>query len=104
MRLRAVISSGGERGLLSLAFPPDAATSRRCYVNFTNPDGDSVIARFTRNAGGIVDLNSRVDLMWPGGRRFIEQPFANHSGGHLAFGPDGYLYIALGDGGSSGDP
>lgn len=102
--LRSSVSSGGERGLLGLAFPPDAATSRRFYVNFTNPDGDTVIARYTRTADGGVDPNSRFDLMWPDGRRFIEQPFSNHNGGHLAFGPDGYLYVGLGDGGSGGDP
>jgi glucose/arabinose dehydrogenase len=104
--LRAEIGSGGERGLLGLALAPDYAHSRRLFVNFTNRVGDTVIARFTRH----VDLplrvepTSRLDLQWPDGRRFIEQPFSNHNGGHLAFGPDGYLYIGLGDGGSGGDP
>jgi glucose/arabinose dehydrogenase len=102
--IRSQISAGGERGLLGLAFPPDAATSRRFFVNFTNPNGDTVIARFMRTEQGAVDPASRVDLMWPDGRRFIAQPFSNHNGGHLAFGPDGYLYIGLGDGGSGGDP
>jgi glucose/arabinose dehydrogenase len=102
--LRASISAGGERGLLGLAFPPDATASRRFYVNFTNLDGHTVVARFTRRADGQVDPNSRFDLRWPDGRRFIEQPFSNHNGGHLAFGPDGYLYIGMGDGGSGGDP
>ena len=102
--IRSGISAGGERGLLGLAFPPEAATSRRFYVNFTNAEGHTVIARFTRTAQGTVDPNSRFDLMWPDGRRFIEQPFSNHNGGHLAFGPDGFLYIGLGDGGSGGDP
>ena len=102
--IRSAVSSGGERGLLGFAFAPDAATSRRFYVNFTNPDGHTVVARYTRNADGSVNPNSRFDLMWPDGRRFIEQPFSNHNGGHLAFGPDGYLYIGLGDGGSGGDP
>jgi glucose/arabinose dehydrogenase len=102
--LRSTVLSGGERGLLGLAFPPDHAKTRRFYVNFTNLDGHTVIARFNRNAEGAVDPASRVDLMWPDGRRFIEQPFSNHNGGHLAFGPDGYLYIGLGDGGSGGDP
>ena len=102
--LRSQISSGGERGLLGLAFPPDAATSRRLFVNFTNPDGHTVIARFTRDAQGAVIPSSRFDLVWPDGRAFVEQPFANHNGGHLAFGPDGHLYIGLGDGGSGGDP
>jgi len=102
--LRPAVASGGERGLLGLAFPPDASASRRFFVNFTNTAGDTVVARYTRGSTGEVDLNSRVDLMWPDGRRFIEQPFSNHNGGHLAFGPDGYLYIGLGDGGSGGDP
>ena len=103
--VRRAISSGGERGLLGLAFPPDHATSRRFYVNFTNPErphGGRAIHRATPQ--GVVDPASRFDLMWPDGRRFIEQPFSNHNGGHLAFGPDGYLYIGLGDGGSGGDP
>lgn len=97
-------SRGGERGLLGLAFPPDAATSRRFYVNFTNTDGHTVVARFTRGTNGRVDTGSRFDLVWPDRRRFIEQPYSNHNGGNLAFGPDGYLYIGLGDGGSGGDP
>ena len=102
--LRASISAGGERGLLGLAFPPDAVESRRLYVNFTNLDGDTVVARFTRRADGQVDPTSRFDLQWPDGRRLIPQPFSNHNGGHLAFGSDGYLYIGMGDGGSGGDP
>src|SRR6188768_2156026 len=53
--IRSVISAGGERGLLGLAFPPDHADSRRFYVNFTNPDGDTVVARYTRTAAGTVD-------------------------------------------------
>lgn len=102
--IRSSISAGGERGLLGLAFPPDAVESRRFYVNFTNPEGNTVVARYTRDAQGAVMASSRVDLMWPDGRRVIRQPFANHNGGHLAFGPDGYLYIGMGDGGSGGDP
>lgn len=102
--LRSSIAAGGERGLLGMAFPPDAVESRRFYVNFTNTNGHTVVARFTRDAGGRAIPASRFDLVWPDGRRFIEQPFANHNGGHLAFGPDTYLYIGLGDGGSGGDP
>jgi len=100
----------GERGLFSLVFPPDAA-SDRFYVNFTRkPDGHTVVARFTRSGDPLVaDPTSRFDLMWPTDQPgmvqpFIEQPFANHNGGHMAFGPDGFLYIGLGDGGSGNDP
>jgi glucose/arabinose dehydrogenase len=102
--LRSQISAGGERGLLGLAFPPNANETRRLFVTLTNPDGHFVVARFTRTASGSVDIDSRFDLVWPDGRRYIEHPFSNHNGGHLAFGPDGYLYIGMGDGGSSGDP
>lgn len=102
--LRGQLTSGGERGLLGLAFPPDVAASRRVFVNFTNLQGHTVVARFVRGADGRLVASSRFDLMWPDGRRFIAQPFSNHNGGHLAFGPDGYLYIGLGDGGSAGDP
>jgi glucose/arabinose dehydrogenase len=101
--LRGQLAAGGERGLLGLAFPPDPE-SRRLFVNFTDVNGHTVVARFTRDAQGGVIMSSRFDLVWPGGRRFIEQPFANHNGGHLVFGPDGYLYIGMGDGGSGGDP
>jgi glucose/arabinose dehydrogenase len=104
--LRAAISSGGERGLLGLALAPDYAESRRLFVNFTDRNGDTVVARFRRRVDDrlTADPESRFDLQWPDGRRVVEQPFANHNGGHLAFGPDGYLYIGLGDGGSGGDP
>jgi glucose/arabinose dehydrogenase len=103
--LRDEVSSGGERGLLGLAFSPNVE-SRRFFVNFTNRGGDTVVARFRRNADNplVADPDSRFDLVWPDGRRTIDQPFSNHNGGHLAFGPDGYLYIGMGDGGSGGDP
>jgi glucose/arabinose dehydrogenase len=104
--LRTAVSSGGERGLLGMAFPPDFATSRRFYVNFTNPAGHTVVARFRRSTDPLAaDPASRFDLRWGASQRpVIDQPFANHNGGHLAFGPDGYLYIGLGDGGSGDDP
>jgi glucose/arabinose dehydrogenase len=104
--LRGVVASGGERGLLGLAFAPDYATSRRFYVNFTNTVGHTVVACFRRSTDPVVaDAGSRFDLKWGAtARPFIDQPFANHNGGHLAFGPDGYLYVGLGDGGSGDDP
>jgi glucose/arabinose dehydrogenase len=98
--LRGAISSGGERGLLGMAIAPDG----RVYVDFTNPAGHTVVGRFRRSSNPLVaDPGSRFDLRW-GADAFIAQPFANHNGGNLVFGPDGYLYIGMGDGGSGDDP
>ncbi|WP_299224350.1 PQQ-dependent sugar dehydrogenase [uncultured Psychroserpens sp.] len=93
------VSSGGERGLLSLAFHPNYAANGFFFVNYTNNSGDTVISRFTRNTIDEADASSEVILLT------IDQPFSNHNGGDLHFGPnDGYLYISTGDGGSGGDP
>src|SRR5262245_43956893 len=102
--LRSATAAGGERGVLGLAFSPDYVTSGRLFVNFTNRDGHTVVARFVRSADPLIAVpSSRFDLKFtPQG--YIEQPYANHNGGNLMFGPDGYLYIGLGDGGSGGDP
>jgi glucose/arabinose dehydrogenase len=102
--LRSLTSASGERGLLGMAFAPDA--SGRVFFNYTNLTGDTVVARYTRTPVNplVADPATRLDLRWPSGDRVIRQPFANHNGGHLAFGPDGYLYIGLGDGGSGNDP
>lgn len=93
--------SGGERGLLGLAFHPDFENNGYFYVNYTadNPDR-IVISRFRVSAGSADqgDPDSEVVLLE------YNQPFANHNGGYITFGPDGYLYIASGDGGSGGDP
>jgi glucose/arabinose dehydrogenase len=106
--LSALISCCGERGLLGLAFPSDTATSRRFYVNFTNPDGHTVVARLRRSASNplVADTSGQLNLRWGGvgGTRYIEQPFPNHNGGHIVFGPDGYLYVGMGDGGAGNDP
>ncbi len=104
--LRGAITSGGERGLLGMAFAPDYSASRRFYVNFTDQNGNTVVARFRCPPATplAADAGSRFDLRWPSGQRFIAQPYANHNAGNLAFGPDGYLYVGLGDGGSSNDP
>lgn len=92
-----VDDGGNEQGLLGLAFHPDFAQNGFFYVNYTEAGGNTVIARFTAS-GNVADPNSEVRLLG------VSQPFPNHNGGGLAFGPDGYLYIALGDGGSGGDP
>jgi glucose/arabinose dehydrogenase len=104
--LSGSIVSGGEQGLLGMVFSPDTATSGRFFVNFTDRSGNTVVARFKRVDPVTVDLSSRFDLHWNGaaGEAFIRQPFANHNGGNLVFGPDGFLYIGLGDGGSGNDP
>ena len=107
LNLSGAISSGGERGLLGMALAPDYASSGRFFVNFTNPAGHTVVARFQRIANPLVaDPSTRFDLRWNGanGPAYIAQPFANHNGGWLAFGPDGYLYIGMGDGGDGNDP
>lgn len=91
------ISSGGERGLLSLAFAPDYDRNGRLYVDYTDPAGDTRIVEYTARRG-VVDEASRRELLR------VEQPFPNHNGGLLLFGPDRNLYIGLGDGGSAADP
>ena len=90
-------SGGSEQGLLGLAFHPRFAATGTFFVNYTDTAGTTVIARFSA-AGDRADPASEVVLLR------IEQPFANHNGGAMAFGPDGYLYIGMGDGGSAGDP
>src|SRR5713226_3506023 len=98
---RSGFTSGGETGLLGLAFHPQYASNRRFFVNYTSNTGGlhTVIAEFTTSAGNLnfADPNTERILLTVG------QPEANHNGGGLAFGNDGFLYIALGDGGGSGD-
>jgi glucose/arabinose dehydrogenase len=97
--LRGRITSGGERGLLGLAFHPRFATNHFVYVNFTDLNGNTVIARYTVGTDpNVLSLHSGVRILT------IAQPYPNHNGGNLAFGRDGYLYIGMGDGGSGGDP
>jgi glucose/arabinose dehydrogenase len=88
------ITSDGERGLLGLAFSPDGGF---LYVDYTDLSGDTHVTEYAFVAGR-ADTTTARDVV------FVDQPFANHNGGNLAFGPDGYLYVALGDGGGGGDP
>jgi glucose/arabinose dehydrogenase len=100
LNLSGRILSGGERGLLGLAFPPGYADKGYFYVDYTRTgDGATVVSRFRGTADAdLADLASEEVLL------VVPQPFSNHNGGQLAFGPDGMLYVALGDGGSGGDP
>lgn len=93
-------TDGSERGLLGLAFHPDYAQNGYFYIVYTNKDGDTEISRYTVSAAdpNRADPDSAMLIL------FVEQPYGNHNGGQLAFGPDGYFYIALGDGGAVGDP
>jgi glucose/arabinose dehydrogenase len=96
--LTPLVRSGGEQGLLGLAFGPAGETPRRLYASYTDAQGDSVLARYLLDAEGHVDPASAEPLLK------VDQPYANHNGGHVLFGPDGFLYVGLGDGGSAGDP
>jgi glucose/arabinose dehydrogenase len=88
------VSGGTEQGLLGLAFSPDGGF---LYVNYTDLDGNTRIHEFAVT-GGRIDPGSRREVL------AVDQPFSNHNGGNLVFGPDGYLYVGLGDGGNAGDP
>jgi glucose/arabinose dehydrogenase len=93
------ISTGGERGLLSMAFDPRYAQTGFFYVDYTDPAGHTRVVRYRVSADrNVADPASAQQIL------FVEQPFSNHNGGLLLFGPDGMLYVGMGDGGSGGDP
>ena len=94
---RSRVSSGGERGLLSVAFSPAYATNHLFYVDYTDRHGDTRVVEF-RSRDDRPVLSSARQLL------FVAQPYANHNGGQLQFGPDGLLYVGMGDGGGGGDP
>ncbi len=98
--LSGAVSKGNEQGLLGLAFHPDFASNRKFYVNYTNTSGNTVVREYKTsisNPNKVAAGSGRTLLR-------IHQPFTNHNGGNLVFGPGGYLYIGMGDGGDGGDP
>ena len=100
--IHTLVSAGSEQGLLGLAFHPayDGVTNRTFYVDYTDTSGNTVVARYETTPGNpnVADPASALPIL------NVTQLYGNHNGGQLAFGPDGYLYIALGDGGSGNDP
>lgn len=99
LNLVGSVAVGNEQGLLGLAFHPNYAANGRLYVSYTSLSGTSVVSEYQRSA-------TNPDRATGPGRivLWINQPYQNHNGGHIAFGPDGYLYVGMGDGGSAGDP
>ena len=97
--IRSSVSKGSEQGLLGLAFHPNYESNGYFFVNYTNTAGDTIIKRYKVSSDPNKASTSGTKQILR-----VDQPYANHNGGHLAFGKDGYLYIGMGDGGSSGDP
>jgi glucose/arabinose dehydrogenase len=95
--IRGRVVSGGEQGLLSLAFHPAYRRNHRFYVNYTDRSGDTRVVEFRSRNGRAIRSSARQLL-------FVDQPFANHNGGQLQFDRNGLLYVGMGDGGSGGDP
>jgi glucose/arabinose dehydrogenase len=95
--IRDEVAFGGEQGLLGLAFDPRYSRNRRFYVAYTSDSGRNTVVRYRSDGAGVVTSSRMVLLEVP-------DPYGNHNGGHLAFGPDGLLYTSIGDGGAGGDP
>lgn len=97
--ITSLVTYGGEQGLLSMAFHPHYADNGFVYVDYTDAFGDTRVVRYHAAPGAdVADVASATNIFG------MNQPYANHNGGLIAFGPDGMLYVALGDGGSAGDP
>jgi glucose/arabinose dehydrogenase len=97
LEIESIVSSGGERGLLSVAFHPRYAQNHLFYVDYTDTNGDTRVVEYRSDGTRAIPSSARQLF-------FEKQPYPNHNGGQLAFGPDGLLYIGMGDGGSGGDP
>jgi glucose/arabinose dehydrogenase len=95
--IHGIVKSGGEQGLLSMAFSPQYASNHLFYVSYTDRNGNSLVARYRASNGRGVRSSGHILLG-------VHQPFTNHNGGQLQFDKRGYLYFGLGDGGSEGDP
>lgn len=97
--ISAQVSTGGEQGLLGMAFDPDYASSSRFVVHYTDIVGNTRLSAFRASADpDVAEAGSEAVILT------ADQPYSNHNGGQVSFGPDGFLYLGLGDGGSSGDP
>lgn len=92
------VTSGGERGLLGIAFDPDWPNTPEVYLSYTRGNLESVVSRFTSSDGGDTLEAASEEVLFT-----LDQPFGNHNGGQISFGPDDYLYLGLGDGGNAGD-
>lgn len=97
--IRSRVNDGGELGLLGMAFDPDFSTTGHVYLNYTASGPKTRISRFTSSDGGVTIDDASEEILLT-----INQPYSNHNGGNVAFGPDGMLYIGMGDGGSGNDP
>jgi len=95
--IRSLVKSGGEQGLLSVAFHPRYASNHRFFVDYTDRNGDTRVVEYRSNGTAALPKTAHRLL-------FVDQPYDNHNGGQLEFGPDGRLYVGMGDGGSGGDP
>jgi glucose/arabinose dehydrogenase len=94
--IESEVESGGEQGLLSMAFHPDYASNHLFYVDYTDLKGDTRVVEYRAREGTTPERTREL--------LFVDQPYSNHNGGQLAFGPDGRLYVGMGDGGGGGDP
>ncbi|TDD99573.1 PQQ-dependent sugar dehydrogenase [Flavobacterium cellulosilyticum] len=100
LNISGLVSTGSEQGLLGLAFHPNYSSNGLFFINYTNTSGNTVIAKYAVDSGNLNSANALSGSVL----LTIVQPYANHNGGTLKFGPDGFLYIGTGDGGSGGDP